>query len=125
MRKIPAFLLACMLCLLFVCPSAAADPEGGVLVSGDYEYILQGNGTAVITRYTGNEDVLVIPGQLGGAPVSALGEKSFSRCSSLLDVTIPEGITSVGDYAFLYCTGLAAVFMPDSLTDIGRTPITA
>ena len=126
MRKLPALLLACMLCLLFVCPSAGAARSGsGTLVSGDYEYTLQDNGTAVITRFTGNADVVVIPARLDGIPVSALGEKSFAWCPSLLDVTIPEGITSIGDYAFLYCTGLAAVFMPDSLTDIGRNPFTA
>ena len=123
MRKLPALLLAYMLCLLFVCPSAGAARSGsGTLVSGDYEYTLQDNGTAVITRFTGNADVVVIPARLDGIPVSALGEKSFAWCPSLLDVTIPEGITSIGDYAFLYCTGLAAVFMPDSLTDIGRNP---
>ena len=61
MRKLPALLLACMLCLLFVCPSAGAARSGsGTLVSGDYEYTLQDNGTAVITRYTGEADVVVI-----------------------------------------------------------------
>ena len=126
MRKLPALLLACMLCLLSVCPSAgAASPDNGVLISGDYEYILQDNGTAMITRFTGDADVVVVPARLDGISVSSLGEKSFAWCPSLLDVTIPEGITSIGDYAFLYCTGLAAVFLPDTLNDIGRNPFTA
>ena len=117
MRKLPALLLACVLCLFSVCTSAgAASPDNGVLISGDYEYVLLDNGTAMITHFAGDADVVVVPARLGGVPVSSLGEKSFAWCPSLLDVTVPEGITSIGDYAFLYCTGLAAVFLPDSLT---------
>ena len=44
---------------------------------------------------------------------------SFSGCSSLTAITIPEGMTRIGDSVFQNCTRLKSVTLPDGLTEIG------
>jgi len=49
-----------------------------------------------------------------------IGEFTFSNCSSLTSVTIPDRVTSIGNYAFNSCTGLTSVTIPDRVTSIGN-----
>ena len=51
--------------------------------------------------------------------VTSIGEYAFEDCSSLVSVTIPEGVTSIGEYAFEDCSSLASVTIPESVTSIG------
>ena len=44
---------------------------------------------------------------------------TFSGCSGLTSVTIPNSVTSIGSYAFSGCSGLTSVTIPNSLTSIG------
>ena len=46
---------------------------------------------------------------------------SFSGCSSLTEITIPNSVTNIGNYAFEYCTGLASITIPNSVTSIGSS----
>ncbi len=75
------------------------------LVGGDYEYTVE-NGEATITWYNGDGGDIVIPSELGGYPVTSIGDWAFAYCYSLTSVTIPDGVTSIGDYAFEWCTRL-------------------
>ena len=87
--------------------------------SGDYTYTVHENGTAEITRYSGKDENVVIPGELDGYPVSALGEEAFIYCSYLASMTIPDGVMAIGDYAFYACDGLISAVLPDSVETIG------
>ncbi len=48
----------------------------------------------------------------------SIGDYAFSQCSSLTDITIPEGVTSIGKYAFENCSKLASIMIPSSVTSI-------
>lgn len=55
--------------------------------------------------------------------VSYIGDYSFNRCSSLIDITIPKGITTsnntfVGSGAFLDCSSIENITIPDGITKI-------
>ena len=50
--------------------------------------------------------------------VASIGSYAFYGCTGLTDVTIPDSVTGIGTYAFAACTGLTSVTIPDSLTDI-------
>ena len=125
MKRLRALLMVCVMCVASVClwgTAAANDAEP--LVSGDYQYTLREDGTALIIRYTGSSEDVTIPSSLGGVPVTALGPNSFESRGSLLFVEIPEGITSIGDYAFRFCNNLEVINLPDSLVEIGKNPFT-
>ncbi len=38
----------------------------------------------------------------------------------VIDLVIPDSVTSIGSYAFSYCTGLTSVTIPDSVKSIGH-----
>ena len=98
----------------------AREPVGSGR-SGDYEYEYYADSTASITRYSGWDAEVVIPAELDGHPVTAIGEQAFYY-ASLTAVTIPEGVTTIGDSAFSDCISLTAVTIPDSVTEIGVNP---
>ncbi|MBQ6780506.1 MAG: leucine-rich repeat protein [Treponema sp.] len=58
-------------------------------------------------------------------PYEAFFDSSLSysspRCTSLVAVLLPEGITSIGDSAFRNCTSLKKITIPESVTSIGSS----
>ena len=52
--------------------------------------------------------------------VTSIGGSAFSRCSSLTSVVIPNSVTSIGDAAFSGCSSLTSVVIPNSVTSIGE-----
>ena len=89
-------------------------------VSGYYSYHLRRDGTAVIDRYTGSEDVLALPCQLDGFPVTGIGQEAFSDHREIKKVILPEGVKNVGRRAFNCCHKLKEIILPDSLTGMGK-----
>ena len=67
--------------------------------------------------YLNGEEIinLVIPDD-----VTSIGNYAFSGCSGLTSVTIPNSVTSIGEYAFYGCSGLTSVTIPNSVTSIGE-----
>ena len=45
--------------------AAESDSSADVLVSGDYEYTVSDDGTAVIKKYNGTDTDVTVPGSLG------------------------------------------------------------
>ena len=52
---------------------------------------------------------------------SGIADEAFVGCQSLVDVKIPEGVTSIGTGAFFNCENLTSVTFPSSLTSIGAS----
>ena len=57
------------------------------------------NGNITITGYKGTATDVVIPAQINGKPVVAIGEEAFAD-NDLTSVTIPNSVTSIGERAF-------------------------
>ena len=85
-------------------------------------------------QYTSNEDgttcyvsglkenynaEIVIPESYEGLSVTSIGDWTFSRCSGLTSVTIPNSVTSIGGAAFYNCSSLTSVTIGNSVTSIG------
>ena len=118
-----SILLVVLLLMLGLCMTAAAEEgEPTVYRSGYYEYILLEDGTAEITRYTGNAAELSVPDTLDGHSVTSIGDRAFLGCTRLTSITLPEGITSIGDGAFSGCDSLTSITLPEGLTSIGEKP---
>ena len=83
-----------------------------------YGYSIGENGIT-ISDYTGSATWLPVPREIGGVPVTAIGDSAFSDCASLTGISIPEGISSIGDAAFRRCASLTGVSIPEGVTSIG------
>lgn len=87
--------------------------------SCDFEYKVCDNGTAEITKYKGNGGIVTIPSIIDGYAVTSLGYLSFSYCTNLSSVYIPDSVINIGARAFYSCNNLATVHISKSVTNIG------
>ena len=76
------------------------------------------NGTITTTKYVGTNAFATIPDTMYGLPVTSIGDGTFSSCTILTGVTIPNSVTSIGNEAFAYCSSLTSIIIPNSVTNI-------
>ena len=109
-----------------------------------YEYALVEGSTTdiIITKYNGSDENLVIPAEIDGYKVVAIGNRAFMKTvivpgtpatetteatedtinyieSDFVSLTIPASITTIGDYAFAN-SKLTLVNIPATVTTIGK-----
>ena len=93
--------------------------NGKIYTSGDYTYSLMSNENddtlkaACIESYTGTETDLVIPGQIDGMDVVALGSYAFTSMAALEKVTLPKTVIQFGEYAFADCPSIQEYAVED------------
>lgn len=74
-----------------------------------------------MTRYTGTDNVVLIPSEYKGKPVTTIGSYAFHNNTNLTSVIIPESITSIGFGAFSLCANLTNIILPENLTTLKET----
>ena len=84
-----------------------------------FTYSLDDDGNATITGYTGNVSALVIPDEIDGHKVVALGDNAFKGKKLLEYVEIPNNVVKIGSYVFAN-TSLTDLKLPEKLTYLGR-----
>lgn len=92
-------------------------PESDTPAATVFTYEIVG-GTAKLTSYTGSATEVIIPAEVDGYAVTALGEGLF-KDSLVTSVTLPDSVTSIGWFAFYGCSALQTVTMGASVTSIG------
>ena len=86
--------------------------------SSTLSYTITDNDEIEIISYDGTDATLVIPDEIDGKKVTAIGYEAFKGCSGLTSITIPASVTSIGGWAFEGCSGLTSITIPDSVTSI-------
>ncbi|MBQ4248551.1 MAG: leucine-rich repeat domain-containing protein, partial [Clostridia bacterium] len=118
MRKkvISMIIVLCMIMTLLPAMGLAAE-DTAYAVTGGNIYFDKLTGAIV----DADEDITaaVIPGEIDGTAVTAIGDGAFNGCGNLQSVTLPWGVKSIGTSAFNSCENLAAVTLPESLETIG------
>ena len=95
---------------------------------GWYSYEILADDTIKITKCNvifESEDMhtedLSIPGQIEGKKVVCIGSYAFTDLNqAILNVTIPDGVTTIENNAFEECKNIACVTLPDTVANIGE-----
>ena len=95
------------------------DQTDAVSVSPNFEHEIQGDAATITGCDKKASGALIIPATIEGKPVTSIGTFAFRLCTSLTNITIPDGVTSIGEGAFTYCAMLKSITIPDSVTSIG------
>ena len=121
----------------FAADTASSTVRTAIVDGYKYEYKVN-DGTATITKFLGPVDPanngpydIEIPSELGGHPVTGLGEYSFAAnpydghqgnplCSKIRSVTIQQNVTSIGDRAFDGCSALTTLSLGEKIKTIGN-----
>lgn len=82
--------------------------------SACFDCLIQ-NGEATIVKYTGDTDVVEIPSEINGFPMTSIGTNAFSYMN-LKSVFIPDSIHSIGRYAFDHSKISDSLVLPDHIT---------
>ena len=117
-------------------------------VSGDWQYTINDEGKAVVTRYLGSAAEIKMPWNLDGTLSAEIGEyafrgntrlrrielpaaayviraNAFSGCSGLEEVKLPSLLETIEDGAFEDCTALKQIEIPDSVMELGENVFAA
>ena len=77
------------------------------------------DGEATITGYTGSSTTVIIPAEIDGYPVVAIGNNAFLNNRSITAVIIENGVESINEKAFYRCTSLTSVRLGSTVSYIG------
>lgn len=73
------------------------------------------DGKVTITEYLEKNELVVIPSEVKGCPVTRIGVGAFENSGVLAEVVIPNTITEIGASAFSGCDKLTAIDIPDTV----------
>ena len=82
-----------------------------------YSYDVLENGSLLITACITEDTVIILPGELDGKTVSAIGEHAFSMCNNLFAVILPR-LDYIESGAFLEASNLRTVAFTDEAGDL-------
>jgi hypothetical protein len=88
-------------------------------VNAQFTYATNDN-SITVTSYTATGGRVVIPGTVDGMPVTRIGQQAFYR-TAVLDVTIPESVTTIAQDAFYLCYALTNISFGSGLRTIGTS----
>ena len=92
-----------------------------------YEYTikqdLDGNRYASIIGFDNSIAEVNIPSEIvvdsQTIPVKEIGNNAFEGNTTIISITIPDGVTSIGGHAFDGCSSLTSINIPDGVTSVG------
>ncbi len=84
-----------------------------------YTYNVNEDGNATITGFKGNATALLIPSELDGYTVVAVGNGAFRGNKSIRSVVIPDTVKLIDANAFKECTNLGNVILSSNLEEMG------
>lgn len=143
MKKLIALLVGMLLCVqcCFVSPHRAFAET--LETDDGFRYEITEDNTVTITAYLGTATDVVVPEEIDGLPVTALGtfafgitpvesvvlpdsvtvlgEDCFRFCLELTSITLSKNITAIPESCFEWCEKLTSIILPDGLTSFGAS----
>ena len=126
-KKFTAVLLTVVMVLsvFTILPTSAASISdeqtvgSDSVVSGDYQYSVKDDGTAIVDKYVGFDVDVKMPSKIDGYKITEIGDNAFYKYRYFKSIVIPDSVTAIGAYVFSECEYLENVAIPDSVKSIG------
>ena len=77
-----------------------------------WEYKVESDGNATITKYRGNASAVAIPSKIDGYTVTKIGYQAFRDNKTIRSVTMTDSIIKIEWSAFENCTNLSNIRLP-------------
>ena len=98
----------------------AAETDKEKFVEGDFEYIVSGE-EAILSKYLGKEENVVVPSELNGYPVVWINQGAFMYNHAIKTITFSEGLLGMSPESIAYCNELTKIYLPASFGSSGDT----
>jgi len=102
------FLTLTLLTLMAVGVYAQSESDFDTVTSSDSKSI-------TITKYKGNEKVVIIPEKINNLPVFVISDNAFINNKNITSITIPDSVTRIRGGAFKDCTKLLKITIPNGV----------
>lgn len=109
MKRVYIVLMVTFIWMFSVVAMAEEETVNDILHYGDYEYYINEHGTATISGWSGEDEILVIPEEINGLLVTEIGMHAFTHNDFLTSITIPDSITEIHGSAFGNCSCLTGI----------------
>ncbi len=121
--KFRRYLASVMALIMVACSIPFSSAATDNVTAEGFEYAINVESCTVeITGYEGNSDVIYIPAEIEGYPVTSIGSNAFSYNSDISILNVPDSVTYIGDHAFYCCRNLMILELPDSIEAMGIAP---
>lgn len=90
------------------------------VTEGEYKYYIE-NGEAILTDYYGKSEIVNVPSTIGGYPVIRIYAYTYSNCTEIITLNIPDSVKIVDYYAFSGCKNLKIANLGAGVEKIGGT----
>ena len=104
--------------------SVTVTVDGTKTATDEYTYTInEATGEVTITNCISGKRDVVIPDEIEGYPVTAIGDYAFAgygRTVHHMTVKLPSTLTTIKQYAFNACSSLREIEFPASLKTIGQ-----
>lgn len=84
-----------------------------------YQYTVVNTETTITGTKQTISGAITLPSELGGYPVTAIGDYAFDFGHDITSMELPAGLKTIGSYAFKFCDKMTSVSIPNTVTSIG------
>lgn len=122
-KKIICFLIIGSMSVGYITEVLPQLPDTGITASATSSEKLFStyetyDGTVYISKYTGNENNVVIPEKINGKKITGISNDSFSNNSNIKTISIPDSVTYISYNAFCDCKNLKTINLGKSVDEI-------
>ena len=101
--------------------TAEVSPDAKEASVDNFTVTYLDDGTVMLSDYTGDGEVIQVPGEVNGKTVTVIGENTFINHTELETVELPDSIVEIKKQAFMNCYNLQHVKLGNSLLTIGES----
>ena len=122
MKKIGLLFVTVIMLMLFAVSASAERYWYGIypLTEDNFAYEII-NEEAIIRGYAGSDSKVIIPAEIKGYPVTTIGAGAFQNRTGIVEVSIPNSVTTIEDAAFYFCEDLKIINISENINNMGFT----